>query len=478
MNLTDDKAPEPALVTDLDGSLIKTDSLWEGFFAMMASRPLALIQLLLICFKGRIAIKKYLAEYSLRHSERFPLNENVLKEIEFARASGRDVYLATAAYETVARKVSQNLGLFKGVFATTDEVNLKGQAKADALKKFFGEQGFDYIGDSKSDLQVWAAAREAIVVSADERLIRAAENVNGKCRVIASEKPSAKIYLKAVRLHQWVKNFLIAVPLITSHSFDLKSVFLFAAAFAAFSCCTSTVYILNDLFDLSSDRCHPNKKKRPFANGSLPLKNGAAIFIFAFIMMCTLSLFLPANFALTLLGYYIATFAYSLWLKKCLMLDTITLSCFYIVRVLAGAVALELTPSSWLIGFCFFIFLALALVKRVSEITLKKESGIQNIQGRAYLLADLNILETMSICCGFCSAAVLALYIDSLAASALYSNPHYLWIALPIFIYWFGRLLLLNSRHEVGDDPVAFIVADKASYVCAAVGFLSILLAI
>jgi len=456
------------LVADCDGTLLRTDTLLEGVFCLLGQKPLAALKLPWLARRGPLALKGYLAEYSLKNADLFPVNSEVALELEKARGQGRKIYLASAACRPVAEKVAARFPFFSGVLASEAGCNLKGAAKADRLVRKFGEKGFDYIGDSEADAPVWRAARVALVASADRRVQKTARQVNGNCRLLPAASPALPEYLKLLRVHQWVKNLLLFLPLIMAHNFNLRALSLMLTAFLSFSFLASGIYAINDLVDLAADRRHPTKCRRPLAAGDIPLRNGVVCLLVLLLSAALPCLVLPWPYAVCLAVYLVCTVAYSTCLKSRLMLDVVVLSCLYVLRIIAGAVVIANSVSNWLLGFGVFLFLGLALLKRIGDIIQHETSG--QLPGRAYYGTDKGILEGMAVASGFSAMLVAALYIDSLQAVQLYARPLTLWLFCPLFIYWYGRLLLITHRGGLGDDPVLYAARDKNTWFCAACG--------
>ena len=475
------------LVVDLDGTLLVTDSLWESVTSMISRQPQRCLELPLFLLKGRAAFKSAVAPYALNHVAEWPYNEAVLEVIREAKREGREVCLATAAHKDIAGKVADHLGLFDCVLATEyegteDHVvsnNLKGEKKAEALCARYGEKGFDYIGDSSADLAVWSRARKAIIVGRNRIIASQLEEQGIPVSFLSAPVATARTYVKALRVHQWVKNILVFLPLLLAHRFSLEDFGAVLLGFICFCATASSVYLLNDLLDLAADRRHPTKRRRPFAAGLIPLWQGVPLAAGGLCGAALLCLFLPTLFALTLLSYFIVTCAYSFYIKQTLLLDIVVLSGLYLLRIVAGAMALEISLSNWLIGFAFFFFLGLALIKRGVEARgLHGKDDNDSMKRRAYRGTDKVILEMMAVCSAFCSVLVFSLYIDSLQAASLYSRPFLLWLLCPLLVYWYGRILLMTHRGEMYDDPVEFVGKDKISYVCFFVGIIPFLAAL
>ena len=456
------------LVTDLDDTLLKTDTLWEGAVALLAKQPLTLFKLPGWLRQGKLALKARLATACAENSGGYPVDEEVLTKLKQAASEGRPLYLATASRREVAEAVASRFELFTGILASDDAINLKGKAKADVLTDKFGDKGFDYIGDSMADIPVWRAARRAICVSGDGKIRRAALAANSNCEFIERPRPGFTAYRRALRMQQWVKNLLIFVPMTLAHAFTAGAFFRSLLAFIGFCGCASAIYIVNDLSDLASDRRHVNKRRRPFASGAVPLRHAPALFAACALLALLTCCFLPGNYVLLLAGYFILTVTYTLRLKKMLFIDVIVLASLYVLRILGGAAAFGGLISNWLLAFGIFIFTGLALLKRTGDLMqLEAEGGLP---GRAYRFADKTILEMMAVCSGFSAIVVAALYIDSLKAVHLYRHPQALWLICPLLLYWYGRLLLVTSRGEMGDDPVYFTIRDQASRWCLVAG--------
>ena len=469
-------SPVLPLVTDLDDTLLKTDTLWEGFFCLLGQNPFAARSLSGLALRGGpLAVKRCLAAYSVRHADLFPVNSVVMSELEKAHAEGRAIYLASAAYKPVAEALAARFSLFSGVFASDDICNLKGEAKARRLVQEFGEKGFDYIGDSIVDVPIWRAARTALVASSDVWVHRVAREANNDCRLLPVASFTLRDYCKALRVHQWVKNILLFLPMILAHNFTPSALGMALLAFFSFSCAASATYVCNDLIDLATDRRHPTKYKRPFAAGIIPLKKG--LWCIAAMTVCAAlpCLVLPWLYCVCLMLYVFCTICYTAYCKRRLFLDVVALACMYVLRIIAGAAAITNNVSNWLLGFGIFFFLGLALLKRIGDSIQHKESG--NL-GRAYLTEDKSVLESMAAATGFSAALVAALYIDSLQAAILYTRPQILWLLFPLFLYWYGRLLIIAHRGEIGDDPVAYTMKDRTSWRCAVCGIIVLLAAL
>ena len=453
------------LVVDLDGTLVHTDTLWEGVLARLRGqdRGLGLLGALLSLRRGRAAFKARLADMATPDVSTLPINRELVDWLRGQRAAGRTLVLATASDRRVAQAVARRLGLFDEVLASDGRRNLKGPEKAAALIERFGAGGFDYVGDARADLPVWRAARQAVVVGGST-LADAAGRVAKVARTFTPPSRGAAL-VRALRPHQWVKNLLLLLPLIAAHQLGDSTALLAAAlAFAAFSLTASAVYVLNDLLDLLADRAHPRKRERPFAAGTLPLAWGLMLAPVLMLVAFGLSLaLLPPLFTLLLGGYVVLTTAYSVSLKRQPVTDVIVLAALYTVRVIAGAAAIAVAPSFWLLVFSMFIFLSLALCKRYAELTGLLKLGELTAAGRGWHVDDLPLVESLGTGAGLTCVLVLALYVDSTSAKQLYATPEVLWLICPLLLFWISRILLLTHRGEMLEDPVVFTLKDRTS---------------
>jgi 4-hydroxybenzoate polyprenyltransferase len=409
-----------------------------------------------------------------------PYNEPLLDFLRSEHCRGRRVVLATAADSRIAHSVAAHVGIFDEVLASNARINLGGGNKSRALVERFGHDGFDYIGDSTTDLPIFAVSRSAWIAgrhsaSLSRRAKRARCSVEG---VFAAPKPGFKTWVRALRVHQWSKNALIFLPLVTSHRlFDPAALLPAILAALAFSLCASGVYIFNDLCDLESDRKNSRKRTRPFASGALPIIYGYFHSPLLFAAGLALAAALPRRFLQLILLYSVATLAYTLWIKRLLLVDALMLAGLYTIRVLAGGAASGIDISPWLLDFSLFIFLSLGMLKRVSELRVTGAAAQKILNGRAYVGSDRQILLMLGAASGYVAALVLGLYIDSSNTTILYRDPQWLWFLCPLEIYWISRLWVIEERGRMQIDPVLFAVTDKVSYLVALLAAVCILLA-
>ena len=459
----------PVLAVDLDGTLLRTDSLIESLLALLREQPFASAAVMLALSRGRAGFKAWVADQVALEMSLLPLNSPLVEWLQSQRSAGRRLVLVTASDRRIAAAMAERVDLFDEVLASDGERNLKGETKAAALVARFGRGGFDYVGDARADIPVWSAARRAIVVGGP-RLERAALQVAQVERVFPPERGRTTALLRALRLHQWGKNLLILLPLLAAHQWtDVPSLLAAALAFLAFGLTASSVYLLNDLLDLSADRQHPSKRRRPFAAGDLPLVWGLLLTPLLLLAATILSLLaLPPIFTLALGGYFLLTSAYSFGLKRKPILDVMLLAALYTMRVIAGAAAVAIPISFWLLAFSMFMFLSLALVKRYTELQGLLERGELAATGRGWHVDDLPLVQTLGTSAGMVCVLVLALYIDSEPAQLLYATPEALWLVCPLLLFWISRLWFKTHRGEMHDDPVVFALRDRLSLLIGA----------
>lgn len=467
-----------ALAVDVDGTLVRTDLLHEATLEYVATRPFELPRLFGWLAGGKAAFKSRLADCAVPHLASVPLREETVALIRAAQAEGRPVWLASASDHRYVTNLAERVGGIAGVLATTPERNLAGTHKAAALNETFGRGGYDYVGDMPVDMPVWADARRQYVVAHSAGFERAVLRRFPSAEIIARPRHRPARYLKALRPHQWAKNTLVFLGMIAGHHLDLPTVLATLVAFACFCAAASSAYIINDLLDLAGDRQHPTKCRRPFAAGEVPIVHGIVLSAGLMILAIGMAAMLPWRFLLVLLAYVGATLAYSLVLKRRAIIDVITLGGLYTIRVIGGVVAAGEIQSHWLLMFSLFLFLCLALVKRCSELVMRREAGKQDVPGRGYRVADLALLLPAATASGYAAILIVALYMQSPDVARLYQHPTRLWLLYPLLLYWITRITLLASRNEMHDDPVVFALTDRASWAVGVLCAGAILLAI
>lgn len=460
------------IVVDLDGTLTFTDTLHEATLALVRKNPLYLFLVPFWILRGIAYLKSKVSAGAELDVTMLPYNMPFIDWLEDQKTAGRKLILCTAANERIARGVAEHLGIFDDVIGSDDSINLKGENKRARLDEIFGYRGYSYAGNSEADIRVWEGCASAIVVNASQKVEKKAAKGAFIERTFSKEEIGVREWFRALRPHQWLKNLLLFVPFLAAHqALTLHFFVTLASAFASFSLCASAIYIINDLLDLESDRHHSRKRYRPFAAAKLTIMQGA---IYAPVLLgisFILASDLGANFEIVLTIYLVLTAAYSLILKRLVLIDCLTLASLYTIRIVAGGAAVNIYPSFWLLAFSIFIFLSLALVKRYAELIAKSAEGASEVHGRGYVISDTSLLQTLGVSAGYISALVLTFYMRSDEVLSLYSIPIALWLLLPMLLFWVSWVWLQAARGEMHDDPIVFAVTDKASLLIATLMF-------
>lgn len=459
------------LVLDLDGTLIRSDLLYEQALDLLRRKPVELFNALATSlFASKAALKDKIAKHAEIDPASLPYRDDLVDYARRAKENGRSVVLATASHQEVAHIVADHLGIFDAVFATDAKTNLKGSAKADRLSQEFGAGGFVYAGDSKADAAVWQKSGGAILVGKTDKL-RKISSAETEVEFPDTDNKVLAIF-KEMRIYQWVKNILVFVPMLAAGRIDDLGLWLTGIiAFMSFSLMASGVYILNDMLDLETDRKHPRKRLRPFASGALPIQIGFILAPALFLAGIGLSLIAGPALTGVLLAYAVLTSLYSIYLKTQPLVDVFTLACLYSVRVLGGGVATGVLPSIWLLSFSGLLFLSLAFLKRYHETEALGHASEKSRRG--YHEGESLIQMQMGLSSGFASAIVFAIWLESNAFSATYSNQIALWLVTPLILLWQCRLWLAAFRNKMHDDPIVYTAKDRISwYIFALSGIL------
>jgi len=458
------------LVVDLDGTLVKTDLLIESLFSLIRRNFLYLFVLPFWLLRGKAYLKRQISERVTLDVSVLPFHRELLNHLKGQFAIGRRLVLATATDERIARQVASHLQLFERVLGSNGTINLLGRCKRDRLVTEFGEKGFDYAGNDRRDLAVWSSARRAILGGSSRRLSQRAGLIAEVEGVFHGRRRGIKSWIQALRLHQWLKNLLVFIPLVMAHRFrELDLLAKTFIGFLAFGLCASGVYLLNDLVDLQADRHHPQKRHRPFAAGELSLFWGFISIPLLLLFSLLVSLLLPLPF-LGMLGiYFILNLTYSFYLKRVALLDVIVLAGLYTLRVMAGSASVGIWPSPWLLAFSTFLFLSLALVKRYAELVIMEaETGMAQVRG--YQIIDKELLASMGCGSGYVAVLVLAIYISSGVAEVHYARHQLVWLLCPLLLYWISYVWLIAHRGRMHDDPLVFTARDRVSRIVVLLG--------
>lgn len=451
------------LVVDLDGTLIHTDLLHESILQLARLKPWLLFHVPLWFLGGKARLKSKLVDSIDLPIASLPYNHELISYISDQRSLGRRIILCTASHQNLAQSVADHLGIFDEVLASSELFNLLGNLKANALCNQYGAKGYDYAGNSSDDMAVWEYARSAIVVNASPSLIEKVSSLFLVEKIFFRPTVGFKSWIKVFRLHQWVKNILIFMPAIAAHALLTGDAWgkLFLA-FLSFGLCASFVYVLNDLLDLESDRLHPRKRYRPFASGRVPIWVGVVFAPVLILFSILLAVDIGANFLNWLLIYLLITSMYSWGLKRLVVVDVLTLAILYTLRIVAGAAAINVPLSFWILAFSIFLFLSLAFVKRDAELQSYGGNGRQ-LHGRGYETSDAPLIQQLGISSGYAAVLVLALYINSENVVKLYKTPEIIWVAVPLLLWWLSWMWFQANRGLMHDDPIVFAIKDKTS---------------
>jgi 4-hydroxybenzoate polyprenyltransferase len=470
--MTDPKLMEPSvavhaerpLCVDLDGTLVKSDTFVDSLMVLARRSPLAFLRTPVWAIRGKAHLKSQVASLVSLDVAHLPYNGPLLDYLKDERAAGRKLYLVTGADRLLAQSVAAHLGIFDEVMASDGALNLTGNNKLQHLQQRFASDGFDYIGNALPDLPLLTSARQAMVANPHVRLKSALKNRNIPVSEKFLDRSSAPVALaKALRVHQWAKNLLVFLPLLLAHTIRPGLVLTTVAAFFCFSFLASATYILNDLLDLEADRSHLSKRQRAFAAGDLSVVAGLAISLLLAALAFTMAAHLSRKFLVFLLFYLVTTMAYSLVLKRIVLVDVVILAGLYTVRMVAGGAATNTIISPWLAAFSIFFFLSLAMVKRFSELQNLQTHRMNPASGRGYLLSDIEQLRSFGTSSAYASVVIFTLYINGHDVTALYHHPDRMWLITPLVILWISRVWLLASRGLLDEDPVIFALKDRMS---------------
>lgn len=468
---------QPTLYVDLDGTVIKTDLLFESILLLLKKNVLLALMIPFWLIKGRANLKHQLALRVEIPAELLPLNSEFCTYLEEEVERGRNIVLISASSQIQVRQLSDHLGFFIDAMGSDPDHNLKSLNKVTRILQLNPEGSFDYAGNSSDDIAVWTEAKEVILVNCEKALAQKLPQETS--RHFDAPQPALRKFWQAMRPHQWLKNALIFLPLILSHQLDQANLLLQACiAFLSFSLVASSVYLLNDMLDLNSDRQHQSKKLRPFASGDLSLAYGYVGSPLLLLAGFAVALILPGEFIPVLFGYWLLTTLYSLLLKSLYLIDVLTLASLYTWRIFAGSAAISVVTTYYLLAFSFFLFLGLAMVKRYIEFLNLQSQGKSSIEGRAYDVASLRALSLLGGASSLIAVAVFAFYINAPATTQLYSSPIILWAICPLMVYSLWRIWTKARSGELDEDPVLFAITDRRSQLAAALCGLLIWLAI
>jgi 4-hydroxybenzoate polyprenyltransferase len=450
------------LCIDFDGTLICAATRLEQLLRVVKSSPSSCLPLL----RPGTGKGKFWREIAARSDLEVgsqPLRRELLEWLELERRAGRQLILVVDGDQRTADTVVARLPLFDACASLDSGGGSSAERKRRTLINRFGERGFDYVGSDPADEIVWQAARRAIVIG-DRALAERIGKISDLAQVLPDSRPSARDWAEALRLHQWIKNTLVFLPALLAHTIlDRQIVRGSLLAFLAFGLCASSVYLINDLFDLGADRAHPRKRHRPLAAGTISARAGLRVSALLLLAAALTAIAVNPIFAAVLSCYYVLTWAYSLRLKRVALLDVIVLATLYTIRIVAGAAATGVPLSFWLLAFSVFIFLSLGFVKRYAELEGARRDGLPSGSGRAYNAGDLPLIMSLGTAAGYSAIVVIALYINSTDSQTHYRYHKPLWLICPLMLFWISRAWMVTARGRMHDDPVVFAVRDRVS---------------
>lgn len=464
------------LVVDLDGTLTQADTLHETLLDLIKRSPGCLLLIPYWLWKGKAYFKEQIAVRAQLNVDLLPFNKEFVQWLQEEKTKGRYLILCTAANKKIAEIVSKKINLFDEILSSDNKTNIAGDAKAALLNQRFGSKQYDYAGNSKIDLRVWRHANAGILITSSKILISKAKVLTKISKVFEVKKNSLLDYAKFIRLHQWLKNLLLFVPIVAAH--ELSNVHKWAlliGAFFSFSLCASFVYILNDLFDVENDRSHPKKRERLLANGQVSIPRGILIALCMLLLSILIAINLAPVFQICLFIYFLATCLYTILVKRIAIFDCLVLAFLYTLRIISGVLLVGDPLSFWLLAFSLFLFLSLAFVKRYAELALSIHKTDRNISGRGYVTSDAPLIQTMGVVAGYISVLVLALYLNSEAVLRLYRSPQMIWFGVCILLFWISWVWMQAQRGKMNDDPLIFAIKDRVSVMSGAL-FMGVLI--
>ena len=452
------------IFVDLDGTVTKSDLLFESLVVALKKNPLVLFMLPYWLLSGIANLKYNLALYADVDCKTLPLNQELYSFILEQKKNNRKIFLATASNQKYAEAIHRHFDVFDGFISSDQFNNLKGRAKLEKIKEISSD--FAYAGNSSEDFEIFREARESYLVNPTRRARKLAERYPVDHRLDAPATAGIGVWLKQFRLYQWVKNLLMFVPLLVSGAYaDMASLSSTVLGFIAFGCLASGTYIINDLFDLESDRQHHRKKERPIARGAIGISEAIKASLLLFVVAFALASQLSLDFMLVLMFYLGVTLSYSMNMKKYIGIDVILLASLYTIRIIAGAAVIGVTVSFWLLSFSMLVFFSLALVKRCAEIKSLEKQGQFQAKGRDYNREDYALLQSFGASSALLSILTFIFYTQSELLVEHYDQPQLLWLIIPSLAYWLLRMWIKTNRGEMHDDPIVFSLKDRGSLI-------------
>jgi len=453
------------LVVDLDGTLIATDSLHESLIFFLKRRGVSAWKIPYWIAAGRATVKNRLADVVMEEDViGFPANAELVAFAEREASRGRRIVLATAADLAIAQKVQRRFPFISDLIASADSPNLKGPAKAEEMMRRFPD-GFVYAGNSTADLHVWSKASAGIFAGRSATMGNKVSRLTELEAVFLTKTFGFPSLRQALRIHQWVKNTLVFVPLILGGRAHEAIAWLHAlGAFTALSFLASATYLLNDLWDLAEDRRHWSKRHRPLASGDLSIVTGIGLIAAGGVLSFSIALLMGPGCVALLAVYLALSLSYSFRLKREPIIDVLILATLFSMRLALGTVVTDVRFSPWLFVFSMFLFLSLSTAKRQTEITRMMAHGHDKTPGRGYRASDAPLVLALGIGTTIATVLIMVIYlVEDAFPTGYYKHPYFLW-GFPLVIFlWLARIWLLCHRGELDDDPVAFALKDRLS---------------
>ncbi|MGB5559371.1 MAG: UbiA family prenyltransferase [Paracoccaceae bacterium] len=446
------------LVLDVDGTFLKTDMLYECFWAGLGKDPLRVLKICFLNLTRPAHLKHELAGIAELRTDLLPTNPEIKQLADACLGAGREVVLASASDKDLVQRLAAVHDLSSRVFASDGQTNLKGPAKAAALVAAFGESGFDYAGNEKTDCAIWEKSENALIVG-DQPAIEYSLARIGKSATTYPGGWMMRDLIRALRPHQWVKNLLLLLPMLAAHDFSLATLSLVFLGMAAFSAAASAIYIVNDLLDLEADRLHATKHSRPFASGAVPIKVGMITSLVLGAVALGLGMLLGPVFLAVVVVYMVLSLAYSLRLKRMRWVDIATLAALYTLRVIGGAAAGQVFVTGFMLVFVFPIFITLGCVKRLTELALADSD--ERLPGRGYGRSDRGDLLNVAGLGTVGALLIFFAYTFTEQARMLYPARWVLWLALIPMAAWLIRMVRLGYFGKQDHDPIVFAMRDK-----------------
>lgn len=462
------------LVLDIDGTLLRTDLLYETFWAALGHDFASTVRVALSNFRDPECLKHDLTAIARPQIELLPVRQDIVEMARSAVAAGRAVHLVSASHQNLVDELADHLGLPGPHFGSQPNCILTDATKASFLEEQFGKGAYDFAGNARAGLNSWKGPRKIIAVGPSPAVQLQVAETQRAIRILPDGWDLRNV-IRELRPHQWVKNLLLFLPVLAAQSFTTAGFIAVTISALSFSLGASSIYILNDLLDLEADRSHPEKRFRPIASGALPI--GTAMKVSALLAIAAILLALSVSLqiaGLTVL-YMAGSFAYSLWLKKRRWLDLLTLACLFMLRLLAGAFAAKVSIPLLLSASGFAAFFVLACVKRLTA--LSRMPSRDHLPGRSYSRRDLLLLERAAYTSIPATAFFFLAYTWGPHASSLYTAPLIASLAVIPFVLWLFRMVRLSVSGREDYDPVRFVLHDRISLALATVGIVLIVLA-